>query len=127
MQCYNFHKKIFSTIFRKVEKQNKIKTQKIKYILELIATAECKQKFILNYFGENVKKNCGHCSAKSCQKNNKVTVEKQILFLLKQEPMDAKKIAISLSFSNKNIARSLQNLIMKQKIATNPKNQFYLC
>ena len=118
---------IMPTIFRKVEKQNKIKKQKIKSILELLSTEECKQRFILNYFGEKNKKNCGHCSSKSCQKNKKINVEKQILLLLEQRPMDAKKIAITLSFSNKNIAYSLQNLMAKQRINVNSKNQFYLC
>ncbi len=115
-------------ILQKIETQNELKKEKVKQMIQLIRTEECKQKFILRYFGEQKKENCNRCSSPCCktkeEKSN--SIENGIISLLKNNCLDAKSIAISLSFDNQKIADSLRTLLEKEKIMLNTQNKYCL-
>ena len=73
-------------VSKHLEAQNKLKTEQLRAVLYYSKeTKTCKQKLLMQYFGESIKEDCGVCSyciSKNKKKQNPETISEKIVELL---------------------------------------------
>ena len=115
-------------IAKHLDRQNKLKIEQLQAVLEYVTDDKiCKSKFILNYFGENLKQNCGICSvclSKTSKPINSLSITKEIVNLLQAESMDSRQISVNLGYDSKDVLAVLQELLENQKITINRDNTY---
>ena len=113
-----------------LEKQNMLKIEQLKAVIQYATDDKiCKSKFILNYFGESTKKDCGFCSvclAKESKPKNNVAIAKEIVNLLQAERMDSRQISTELQYESDEILVVLQELLENHVIMVNRDNTYSL-
>ena len=113
-----------------LEKQNMLKLEQLKAVIQYATDDKiCKSKFILNYFGESTKKDCGVCSvclAKESKPKNNVAIAKEIVDLLQAERMDSRQISTELQYESDEILVVLQELLENHVIMVNRDNTYSL-
>ena len=113
-----------------LEKQNMLKIEQLKAVIQYATDDKiCKSKFILNYFGESTKKDCGFCSvclAKESKPKNNVAIAKEIVDLLQAERMDSRQISTELQYESDEILVVLQELLENHVIMVNRDNTYSL-
>lgn len=114
-------------ISKLLEKQNELKINQLKSVINYISKDTCKNKLLMQYFDEKEPNNCGICSYCIAQKNN-VNLEliNQITELLKQKKLNSREIETLLAISSEETIFAIQTLLEKNVIAINPYNQYYL-
>lgn len=112
-------------ISKHLKQQNTLKIDKLAAIHNFITNKNtCKNKLLLNYFGEEKKDDCGICSY--CIKKTKPeqSLPSRIKTLLTQNPLNSKDIALLLEESNENIVNSLHYLLEQQDIEIKNNNTY---
>ena len=119
-----------SRVAKYLEAQNKLKTEQLKSVLHYIKEEKiCKNKLLLNYFGEIVKEDCGVCSyciTKNKTKSDTVTLEDKIFSLLKIQELNSRDIQKLTKYPKDDVIFALQNLLENDRIAVKPNNLYSL-
>lgn len=117
-----------SRVSKYLENQNKLKKEQLQsVILYSNDNKICKNKFILNYFGEVIAENCGICT--TCLLNNTCKKDaskySEILFnLLKVVPLNSREIQNMTKYESNTIIFALQELLDKEQIIILPNNKY---
>nr|WP_294788377.1 ATP-dependent DNA helicase RecQ [uncultured Flavobacterium sp.] len=117
-------------ISKYLEKQNEIKKEQLLSVLHYIKdTKSCKNRLVLNYFGEETKENCGICSYCITQKG-KITeadsIADKILSLLKTASLTSREIENQIKMDTKDIISVLQELLENNHITILANNKYTL-
>jgi len=117
-------------ISKYLEKQNLVKKEQLLSVLHYIKdTKTCKNRLVLNYFGEETKENCGICSYCITQKG-KITeadsIADKILSLLKTASLTSREIENQIKMDTKDIISVLQELLENNHIIIQANNKYTL-
>ena len=119
-----------SRVAKYLEAQNELKTEQLKSVLHYIKEEKiCKNKLLLNYFGEIVKEDCGVCSyciTKNKTKSDTATLEDKIFSLLKIQELNSRDIQKLTKYPKDDVIFALQNLLENDRIAVKPNNLYSL-
>jgi ATP-dependent DNA helicase RecQ len=113
-----------------LEKQNQLKKEQLLSVLHYIKENKtCKNRLILDYFGEETKENCGVCSYCITQKG-KITesdsIADKILHLLKSAALTSREIQVQIKLDANDIVLVLQELLENNHITIQPNNKYTL-
>ena len=113
-----------------LEKQNELKKEQLSSVLYYIKENKtCKNRLILDYFGEETKENCGICSYCITQKG-KITeadsIADKILHLLKSAALTSREIENQIKMDTKDIISVLQELLENNHIIIQANNKYTL-
>ncbi|OIQ15324.1 MAG: recombinase RecQ [Flavobacterium sp. MedPE-SWcel] len=113
-----------------LEKQNEIKVRQFEAIVDYVENeARCKQRLILDYFGEEKSSDCGICSyciTKSRVPKSIPDLANKVLELLVAAPYSSREIEEKLGLTSKETVHVLQVLMENEKIKININNQYTL-
>ncbi|MEN9907891.1 MAG: hypothetical protein RLZZ540_1032, partial [Bacteroidota bacterium] len=117
-------------IAKYLENQNQLKKEQFEAVLHYIKKDTiCKNKLILEYFGEKKETNCGICSFCITQKTkNKtnVSLSDEIRSLLKTTDLTSREIQIKLNNPSDDVIFALQELLENKSILIKPNNKYSL-
>ena len=113
-----------------LEKQNKLKRDQLSSVLYYIKEDKtCKNRLVLDYFGEETKSNCGVCSFCITQKG-KITeadsIADKILHLLKATALTSREIQNQIKLDAKDVILVLQELLENNHIIILANNKYAL-
>jgi len=113
-----------------LEKQNQLKKEQLLSVLHYIKENKtCKNRLVLDYFGEETKENCGVCSYCITQKG-KITeadsIADKILHLLKSAALTSREIQTQIKLDANDIILVLQELLENNHITIQPNNKYTL-
>ena len=113
-----------------LEAQNKLKTEQLKSVLHYIKEEKiCKNKLLLNYFGEIVKEDCGVCSYCITKKKNKTDstiLAEKIISLLKIQELNSRDIQKLTKSPTDDVIFTLQSLLENDTIIIKSNNLYSL-
>ena len=123
--------KTINPIIPLIKQQQELKVQHIKSVINYTTnTCICKSVQLLAYFDEPDSKNCGRCSVclqnKKTEKNNKETIENNILLLLKQKDYSSRDLLKELNYNQNEILNALTYLTEANKILITEINTYKL-
>jgi len=120
--------KTINRVTKHLEAQNNLKIEQLKSVLDYVKTKNvCKNKLLLNYFGEIASKDCGICSYCIQKKNIKKdssTLPNKIIELLKMQEFNARDIQKLTKFPKDDVIFALQNLLENDEIIIQPNNLY---
>lgn len=113
-----------------LEKQNQLKEEQLLSVLHYIKENKtCKNRLILDYFGEETNSNCGVCSYCITQKG-KITeadsIADKILHLLKSAALTSREIQTQIKLDANDVVVVLQELLENNHITIQPNNKYTL-
>lgn len=113
-----------------LEKQNQVKKEQLLSVLHYIKdTKTCKNRLVLDYFGEESNENCGICSYCITQKG-KITetdsIADKILSLLKTASLTSREIQNQIKMDANDIISVLQELLENNHIIIQANNKYTL-
>ena len=113
-----------------LEKQNEVKKEQLLSVLHYIKDNKtCKNRLVLNYFGEETRENCGICSYCITLKG-KITeadsIADWILSLLKNASLTSREIENQIKMNSKDILSVLQELLENNHIIIQANNKYTL-
>jgi ATP-dependent DNA helicase RecQ len=113
-----------------LEKQNALKKEQLQSVLFYVNEKKvCKNKLILDYFGEKTKTDCGICSfciTKKIKKVDSKLLTNEILNFLKTENLSSREIQNKTKYQEADVVTVLQELLEKNSIAIQPNNKYTL-
>ena len=113
-----------------LEKQNEVKKEQLLSVLHYIKDNKtCKNRLVLDYFGEQTKENCGICSYCITQKGKiteAVSIADKILSLLKTASLTSREIENQIKMDTKDILLVLQELLENNHIIIQANNKYTL-
>lgn len=117
---YRDDERTINRISKKLEQQNKLKTEKYLQLRQFIKNNSlCKMKQILQYFGDQNYEACGHCNV--CQKSKSSitrnsTHKDKLISLLTIRPMDSHELLQHIDINKEDLFEILQYLIEQEII-----------
>ena len=113
-----------------LERQNKLKEEQLLSVLHYIKENKtCKNRLILDYFGEETTENCGVCSYCITQKG-KITeadsIADKILHLLKSAALTSRELQAQIKLDANDIVLVLQELLENNHITIQANNKYTL-
>jgi ATP-dependent DNA helicase RecQ len=113
-----------------LEKQNQLKEEQLLSVLHYIKESKtCKNRLILDYFGEETNSNCGVCSYCITQKG-KITeadsIADKILHSLKSAALTSREIQNQIKLDTNDVILVLQELLENNHIIIQPNNKYTL-
>jgi len=119
-----------SRVSKHLENQNQLKKEQLQAVVQYINEKSiCKNKLILNYFGEKTTVDCGICSfciTKKIKKKDATLLQNQIISLLKIEDLNSRAIQIKTKNNPEEVIFVLQELLEKGFILVKPNNKYTL-
>lgn len=119
-----------SRVSKYLENQNQLKKEQLQSVLNYIAEKKvCKNKLILNYFGEKTDVDCGICSFCITKKNKKkdsTSLSEAIISLLQSEDLNSRDIQTKTKKNPDEVIFALQNLLENNTILVKPNNKYTL-
>ena len=113
-----------------LENQNTLKKEQHKSVLKYVnETTICKNKLILNYFGEKTNEDCGICSYCISKKNKKTDlaqVSEAILKIIALEELNSREIQNRINNKSDDVIFVIQHLLENEKIILKPNNKYTL-
>lgn len=113
-----------------LESQNALKSEQLRSVIAYVSDKKtCKNRLLLEYFGEKESGECGICSyclLKSTKKNSAVSVANQIFELLQEADFDSREIENKLKHPKEAIIFALQQLLENNVIAIQTNNKYTL-
>ena len=117
-------------VTKHLEAQNKLKTEQLQAVLHYIKdTKTCKNKLLMQYFGETIKEDCGICSyciSKNKKKQNPENISEKIVALLKMQDFNSRDIQKLTKFHKDDVIFALQNLLENDIISIKSNNLYSL-
>ncbi|MEC4005526.1 ATP-dependent DNA helicase RecQ [Flavobacterium sp. SUN052] len=111
-----------------LEAQNELKTKQLQSVLHYIKESKiCKNKLLLDYFGEIVKENCGVCSyciSKNKSKIDSSTLSDKIISLLNIQELNSREIQKLTKYPKDDVIFALQNLLENDSIIVKSNNNY---
>lgn len=112
---------------KKIKEFNAVKQGNMNAMLGYISNTKlCRSRYLLNYFGEKTLENCGTCDI--CTSKNKQTsphqLEERIMELLSLGPHSSRKLEHVTGADEKELLKTLQQLLEDEKVALNFKNEY---
>ena len=119
-----------SRVVKHLENQNQLKKDQLQAVVHYINEKSiCKNKLILNYFGEKTTVDCGICSfciTKKIKKKDATLLQNQIISLLKIEDLNSRDIQNKTKNNPEEVIFVLQELLEKGFILVKPNNKYTL-
>ena len=119
-----------SRVSKYLENQNQLKKEQLQSVLNYIAEKKaCKNKLILQYFGETTTFDCEICSFCISKKDNKkdgASLFEAIISLLKTEDLNSRDIQTRTKNNSEEVIVVLQNLLENNTIFIQPNNKYTL-
>ena len=119
-----------SRVVKHLENQNQLKKDQLQAVVHYINEKSiCKNKLILNYFGEKTTVDCGICSfciTKKIKKKDATLLQNQIINLLKIEDLNSRDIQNKTKNNPEEVIFVLQELLEKGFILVKPNNKYTL-
>jgi hypothetical protein len=110
--------------------QNQLKKEQLQAVLNYIHEKKvCKNKLILNYFGEKTAFDCGICSfciPKKSKKKDSTALSQEIISLLKAEDLNSRDLQNRTKNNPEEVIFVLQELLEKNIILVQPNNKYTL-
>ena len=121
--------KTINRISKIVEQQHQLKTEQIQAVIDYVNNVTvCKNKQLLNYFGEEYHEDCGICSVCLSKKPNKASnfkvVQNSIILALEQQPLSSRVLVSQLNFEESEILEVLKTLIEHDIIEVTTSNKY---
>jgi ATP-dependent DNA helicase RecQ len=117
-----------SRVVKYLEAQNDLKTKQLQSVLNYIKEdTTCKNKLLLDYFGEIIEEECGictYCISKNKSKTNTSTLTEKIIALLKIQELNSRDIQKLTKYSKDDVIFALQNLLESESIVVKPNNNY---
>ena len=117
-------------VSKHLEAQNKLKSEQLQAVLYYSTeTKSCKQKLLMQYFGETITTECGICSyciSKNKKKQNPETISEKIIDLLKMQDFNSRDIQKLTKLSKDDVIFALQNLLESDIISIKSNNLYSL-
>lgn len=116
-----------------IEKYHRNKKEKIEKVIHYIKQeVQCKRTYLLAYFDEVKKEDCGKCSyckhkAHAGSKKSAsyfLEIRKQIYASLSQNEQDSQELASRLSFDEEDVLYVLQRMLDKEEVVRTPSNRY---
>ena len=119
-----------SRVSKYLENQNQLKKEQLQSVLNFISEKKtCKNKLILNYFGEKTNVDCGICSFcinKKKKKKECTSLSKEIITLLQSEDLNSRDIQNKTKNNSEEVIAVLQDLLENKTILVKPNNKYTL-
>ena len=113
-----------------LEAQNNLKTAQLQAVLHYSKDQKnCKQKLLMQYFGESIENDCGICSyciTKNKKTQSPETVAGKIIELLKIQDFDSRDIQKLTKFPKDDVIFALQKLLEEEVISIKSNNLYSL-
>ena len=117
-------------VSKHLEAQNKLKSEQLQAVLYYSTeTKSCKQKLLMQYFGETITTDCGVCSyciSKKKKKQKPETNSEKIIALLKMQDFNSRDIQKLTKLSKDDVIFALQNLLESDIISIKSNNLYSL-
>ena len=117
-------------VSKHLENQNQLKKEQLQSVIHYISEKKvCKNKLILNYFGEKTTIDCGICSfciTKKIKKKDVSLLAKEIIALLQAEDLNSRDIQNKTKNSPDEVIGVLQDLLENNTILVKPNNKYTL-
>jgi ATP-dependent DNA helicase RecQ len=119
-----------SRVSKHLENQNELKKEQLQAVIHYInERSTCKNKLILNYFGEKTTADCGICSfciTKKIKKKDVTLLSNEIITLLKIEDLNSRDIQKKTKNNPEDVIFVLQELLENDFILVKPNNKYTL-
>ena len=113
-----------------LENQNQLKKEQLQSVIQYISEKKvCKNKLILNYFGEKTTVDCGICSfciTKNIKKKDVTLLSREIIALLQAEDLNSRDIQNKTKNSPDDVIGVLKDLLENNTILVKPNNKYTL-
>ena len=121
--------KTINRISKIVEQQHQLKREQIQAVIDYVSNDTiCKNKQLLDYFGEKQVEDCGMCSVCLSKKQNKKpdfkVVQNSIILALEQQPLTSRVLVSQLNFDESEILEVLKALIELDVIEVTASNTY---
>ena len=122
--------KTINRISKHVEQQFNIKKEQIKSVIAFVLNSDiCKNKQLLNYFGETIPTDCGMCSvcqSKSKKKNptDAKSIMREIILLLESEPLSSRVLIERLAIEDQTVLKTLQDMVENNILGLTSNNKY---
>jgi hypothetical protein len=117
-------------VSKHLENQNQLKKEQLQSVIQYISEKKvCKNKLILNYFGEKTTVDCGVCSfciTKKIKKKEVSVLSTAIITLLQAEDLNSRDIQNKTKNSPDEVIGVLQDLLENNTILVKPNNKYTL-
>ncbi len=117
-------------ISKHLETQNKLKVEQLQAVLLYSKESKkCKNKLLMEYFGEKLKADCGVCSyciAKNKKQQVPEKIAEKIIALLKIQDFNSRDIQKLTKFQKDDVIFALQKLLEENTIRVNANNEYSL-
>ena len=119
-----------SRVSKHLENQNQLKKDQLQAVIHYVnEKSVCKNKLILNYFGEKTTIDCGICSfciTKKIKKKDSSLISQEIITLLQTEDLNSRDIQNRTKNSPNEVIFVLQELLENNIILVKPNNKYTL-
>ena len=119
-----------SRVSKHLENQNQLKKDQLQAVIHYVnEKSVCKNKLILNYFGEKTAIDCGICSfciTKKIKKKDSSLISQEIITLLQTEDLNSRDIQNRTKNSPNEVIFVLQELLENNIILVKPNNKYTL-
>ena len=115
---------------KKVKERHQLKKDNIEHMLAYVKNKSlCRNKIILEYFGEQVHEDCGICDI--CQLENtsaesQETIEIALLEILKNGSKSSRELIARVSYKENEVLKTIQQLLEDEKVGINDRNEYVL-
>ncbi len=115
-----------NTFSQKIKSLYETKRQNLQAMLNFIENESlCRSRFLLKYFGEEQKENCGKCDICTQQKDTStVGIKNKILTLLENQSLSSRKLVSMLGIDEKQALFVLKHLLEEEQIQLNQRNEY---
>ncbi|MFV8370200.1 RecQ family ATP-dependent DNA helicase [Flavobacterium sp. LB2R40] len=117
-------------VSKHLENQNQLKIAQLQSVIHYINSKKvCKNKLILNYFGEKTTVDCGICSfciTNKIKNKDIALLAEEIIALLQTEDLSSRDIQTKTKNSQDNVIFVLQDLLENNTILVQPNNKYTL-
>jgi ATP-dependent DNA helicase RecQ len=111
-----------------LERQNQLKKEQLQSVLHYTNEKQtCKNRLILDYFGEKIKEDCGICSyciSKKKVPTNTQSLSDKILKLLETEELNSREIQERTQADTATVIELLQHLLDQERIVIKTNNKY---